>query len=82
MNELVNSAANVIDSVHGLDLKLLKLGILALKLFDLPELMVELLVVRMQHGGLEGQRRATNGEDADGKDFAHDKHGLSLVINT
>lgn len=85
MNELVNPAANLIDSIQGLDLKLLKLGILSLKLFDLPELLIELLMVRMQHGGLEGQCRAADGEDADWKDFAHDKHGdcyqhLKLII--
>ena len=82
MDELVDPAANMVDSVKGLHLKLIKLGILALKLFDLPELLVELLVVRMQHGGLEGEGRAADGEDADWKDFAHDKHGGSIVINT
>lgn len=72
----------MVNSIQGLYLKLLKFGILSLKLFELPELLIELLVVRMQDGGLEGQRRAADGEDADWKDFTHDKHGRSIVINT
>lgn len=79
---MVNSAANEVDSIQGLNFKLLKLGILALKLFDLPELLIELLMIGMEDGGLEGEGRAADGEDADWKDFAHDKHGASIVINT
>ena len=34
----------------------------------------------VEDGGLEGQRTATNGEDADGQQLLHNKHGLVQLI--
>lgn len=82
LNQMVDPAANDVDGVQSLDLKFVKLLILALKLPDLSELLVELLVVRVQHGGLEGQCRTSNSEDAHRQYLFHDKHFSTVVINS
>lgn len=63
--QAVDPAADKVDSLHGLHFKANKLLILALEFPDLPKLLIELLMVRVQDSGLEGQSRASYGEDTD-----------------
>lgn len=82
LNQMVDSVANEVDGVQSFDLEVFELLILALKFPDLSELLVELLVVRVQHGGLEGQSRAAYSEDAHWQYLFHEEHFLTVVINS
>jgi hypothetical protein len=82
LDETIDPAADKVDSVQCLPLEVVELLVLALELPDLFELMVELLVVRVQHSGLEGQSRTSNCEDAHRQYLFHDKHFSTMVINS
>jgi hypothetical protein len=74
LDEAINPAADKVDCIHGFLLELLKLPVLGLKLLELFEALIELVVVGVQDGGLEGERATSNSENADWQDSLHDEH--------
>jgi hypothetical protein len=58
--EYIDLAFNMLDCLKGLFLKDLQLLILHLHLFDLVELLIELVVEGMQHSGLKRECAASD----------------------
>lgn len=72
--KFIHLVADMIDCIHGFRLEGLHLHLLHLQLFDLLELLVQLLMEGVQDSGLEGEGSASHSEYTGWQYFSRKKH--------